>query len=87
MIGGAIGPKDDDTEELSMKAPMSVSKPADLGYGVPNCASRRMVTGDKGHDVFTQVRALSMDVKPYSCLINIDDMGSTRVDLPRDQRG
>ena len=30
MIGGAIGPKDDDTEELSMKAPMSVSKPADL---------------------------------------------------------
>ena len=31
MIGGAIGPKDDDTEELSMKAPMSVSKPADLG--------------------------------------------------------
>ena len=53
MIGGAIGPKDDDTEELSMKAPMSVSKPADLGQGVPNCASRRMVTGDKGHDVFT----------------------------------
>ena len=46
-----------------------------------------MVTGDKGHDVFTQVRALSMEVKPYSCLINIDDMGSTRVDLPRDQRG
>ena len=31
MIGGAIGPKDDDTEELSMKAPMAVSKPADLG--------------------------------------------------------
>ena len=46
-----------------------------------------MVTGDKGHDVFTQVRALSMEVKPYSCLINIDDMGSTRVDLPRDQGG
>ena len=55
--------------------------------GVPNCASRRMVTGDKGHDVFIQVRDLSMEVKPYSCLINIDDMGSTRVDLPRDQRG
>ena len=54
---------------------------------VPNCASRRMLTGDKGHDVFTQVRALSMEVKPYSCLINIDDRGSTRVDLPRDQRG
>ena len=33
MIGGAIGPKDDDTEELSMKAPMSVSKPADLSRG------------------------------------------------------
>ena len=31
MIEGAIGPKGDDTEELSMKAPMSVSKPADLG--------------------------------------------------------
>ena len=55
---------------------LSVSKPADLGYGVPNCASRWMVTGDKGHDVFTQVRALSMEVKPYSCLINIDIMGS-----------
>ena len=45
-----------------------------------------MVTGDKGHDVFTQVRALSMEVKAYS-LIDIDDMGSTRVDLPRDQGG
>ena len=31
MIEGAIGPMGDDTEELSMKAPMSVSKPADLG--------------------------------------------------------
>ena len=31
MIEGAIRPKDDDTEELSMKAPMSVSKLADLG--------------------------------------------------------
>src|SRR3954466_650646 len=30
MIGEAIGPKDDDTKELSMKAPMSVSKLADL---------------------------------------------------------
>ena len=28
---GAIEPYIDDTEELSMKAPMSVSKPADLG--------------------------------------------------------
>ena len=31
MIVGAIEPDGDDTEELSMKAPMSVSKPADLG--------------------------------------------------------
>ena len=31
MIAGAIKPNDDDTEELSMKAPMLVSKPADLG--------------------------------------------------------
>ena len=42
----------------------------------------QMVTGDKGHDVFTQVRALSMEVITYSSLINIDDMGITRVDLP-----
>ena len=31
MIVGAIKPNDDATVELSMKAPMSVSKPADLG--------------------------------------------------------
>ena len=31
MIVGAIKPNIDDTEELSMKAPMLVSKPADLG--------------------------------------------------------
>ena len=68
MIEGAIESFADGTVELSMKAPMSVSKPADLGEGVPNCASRRMVTGDKGHDVFTQVRALSMEVKPYVLL-------------------
>ena len=30
-VGGAIEPYGDDTVELSMKAPMSVSKPADLG--------------------------------------------------------
>ena len=30
-IKGAIQPNDDNTEELSMKAPMSVSKLADLG--------------------------------------------------------
>ena len=31
MIEGAIKPYGDNTVELSMKAPMSVSKPADLG--------------------------------------------------------
>ena len=31
MIVEAIGPKGVDTEELSMKAPMSVSKLVDLG--------------------------------------------------------
>ena len=31
VVVEAIGPKGDDTEELSMKAPMSVSKPVDLG--------------------------------------------------------
>ena len=31
LIEEAIKPIGDDTEELSMKAPMSVSKPADLG--------------------------------------------------------
>ena len=31
MIGGAIGPKGDAIEELSMKSLMSVSKLADLG--------------------------------------------------------
>ena len=30
-VGGAIDPYRDDTEELSMKEPMSVSKLADLG--------------------------------------------------------
>ena len=48
---------------------------------------RMMVTGDKGHDVFTQVRALSMEVKLYSCLIDLDDMSITRVDLPQDRNG
>ena len=36
--------------------------------GGPELCSRRMVTGDKGHDVFTQVRALLMEVKPYVLL-------------------
>ena len=68
MIKGAIGPKDADTEELSMKAPMSVSKPADLGYGVPNCASKADGNRSQGTRYFTQVRALLMEVKPYFLL-------------------
>ena len=54
---------------------------ARAGVGVKTCGSRvggpelcvegRMVTGDKGHDVFTQVQALSMEVIPYSCLIKL----------------
>ena len=31
---------------------------------------------------FTQVRALLMEVKPYSCLIIFEGIGVTRVDLP-----
>src|SRR3954465_3939899 len=85
--GKGILPDRDDTEELSMKAPMSVSKPADLGKGVPNYESRSDGNRRQGTLCFTQVRALSMEVKPYSCLINIDGIGSTRVDLPRDQGG
>ena len=37
--------------------------------------------------MFTQVRALSMEVIPYFRLIDLDDMSITRVDLPRDRRG
>ena len=68
MIVGAIGPDGDDTEELSMKVPMSVSKPADLGWGVPNCASRTDGNRRQGTRSFTQVRALSIEVKPYVLL-------------------
>ena len=66
MIEGAIKPNDDDTEELSMKAPMSVSKLADLGKGVPNCASK--ADGNRRTRCFTQVRALLMEVKTYILL-------------------
>ena len=68
MIGEAIRRKSDDTEELSMKALMSVSKPADLGYGVPNYASRLDGNRRQGTQCFTQVRALLMEVKPYVLL-------------------
>ena len=49
---GSIKPFSDSTEELSMKAPMSVSKPADLGRGSQTVRLRLMVTGDLGHDVY-----------------------------------
>ena len=39
-VGEAIEPYSDDIDELSMKAPMSVSNSANLGQGVPNCASK-----------------------------------------------
>ena len=52
IIRRSIKPIFDVTAELSMKAPMSVSKPADLGYGVPNYATKTMVIGDRGHDVY-----------------------------------
>ena len=48
----AIQPYDDGTVELSMKAPMSVSKPADLGQGVPNCASKADGNRRRGHNVY-----------------------------------
>ena len=51
VIKGAIGLKGDDTEELSMKAPMSVSKLADLGRGSRTMRLGRMVTGGKEHFV------------------------------------
>ena len=51
-----------------MKAPMSVSKPADLGYGVPNCAFKANGNRRLGTRCFTQVRALSMEVIPYFLL-------------------
>ena len=41
-----------------------------------------------GDTVFTQVRALLREEKPYSRLIIFDEyMEITRVDLPRDPRG
>ena len=51
-----------------MKAPMSVSKPADLGEGVPICASEANGNMRQGTRYFTQVWALSMEVKPYFLL-------------------
>ena len=53
-----------------------------------------MVTGGGGHDVYPGSGPLDggggHDVypgsDPTSCLIDIDDMSITRVDLPRDRR-
>ena len=45
-----------------------------------------MVTGGKGHNVYPGSGPLDGG-KTLLLLISIDDMGSTRVDLPRDQRG
>ena len=36
--------------------------------GPKQCVLGSMVTGDNGHNVFTQVRALLMEVKPYILL-------------------
>ena len=52
MIEGAIKPYSAGTVELSMKAPMSVSKPVDLGRASRTVHLRSMVTGDEGHDVY-----------------------------------
>ena len=48
----------DPTAELLVKAPMSVSKLADLGKEVPSCGSR--IDGEQGtkNTVFTRVRGL-----------------------------
>ena len=51
MIKGAIKPYGAGIVELSMKAPTSVSKPADLGQGVPNCASKANGNRSRGHGV------------------------------------
>ena len=65
MIEGAIKPYCDDTVELPMKAPMSVSKPADLGKGVPNCASKADGNRRQGTQCFTQVRAPLPEIRRF----------------------
>ena len=56
-----------------MKAPMSVSKPADLGQGVPNGVSEDRRYQEAGDTMFTQVRALLMEVIPYFLLFDLDE--------------
>ena len=65
MIVGAIKPNSDDTEELSMKAPMSVSKPAISGRGSRTVRLRQMVTGGRGHDVLPRFRPLYLGSAGY----------------------
>ena len=71
MIDGAIEPSSDGTVELSMKTPMPVSKPADLGRGSRTVRLRIEGNKEAGDTVFTQVRALLMEVT--SCLIDFDE--------------
>ena len=54
--------------DIMLKDRLSVSKPADLGYGVPICASKANGNRRQGTRCFTQVQALSMEVKPYFLL-------------------
>ena len=68
MVDGAIEPFGDDTVELSMKAPMSVSKPADLGRGSRTMRLRTEGNKEAGDTMFTQVWALLMEVIPYFLL-------------------
>ena len=51
MIEGAIKPYRGDTVELSMKAPMSVSKPVNSGMRSRTVRLRLMVTGGGGRNV------------------------------------
>ena len=46
-----------------------------------------MVTGGKGHNVYPGSGPLDGGKTLHPALIDIDDMGVTRVDLPRDQKG
>ena len=48
---------------------------------------RLMVTGGKGHNVYPGSGPLDGGNTLLPCLIDLDDMSITRVDLPRDRRG
>ena len=52
------------------------------------CSSLRGVEWDERREVFTQVRALLMEVIPYFLLdLILINMSITRVDLPQDRNG